>query len=495
MLRSSVLAIPGTTIFVELTEGSGGDRRIECALDDGRRLPSRLVHLRAEAIVDPLGWVDGLSSWRVTDNGAKRLLAIQIPVDAVGQSLWIEGVRRPTRWLATRDLLFARLGAELEEALAAPASMTGPVPDHAVSLLDGDAAMRWRARALRGELSEPGESRINRDGLGTDGVPGDAPLSDAAMLRAWSGFRADLARHALAQVWETDRLLHAQLMESLAGFVEIDRIRVPAWRSDEDSMLADVLTAPSGERSALVVRDWLAERRSLVPWVVSPARREIGTEAAAIVGLANFGVTSTGARVTGHDDGAMRRVEVGPRATAIIDVPLARASRSGVRILGDSGQEWALPMPVIGVRPPGLRVGELVEDWTMSAWHAGRSVADRSTRCLLFRAGAVHDPSWRLLVECDDIGGTDVDRLLVRIGAATIELSRFGALPPGVARTDRGGSWSVLLDLEVDPSDPVLFGMVREAPDGRRFAWPSAMLPWQDEPPVTLLDLGAWDDG
>jgi len=503
--RQPVLAFAGRALVAEL-DRAVRDGPVDCVLDDGRSVRARVVRVRAVPVRDPSGWIDGLSEWVPALGGVmpgdRALLVARLPVDAVGQGLRIDGVRSRVRWLPAPELTIARLGDGADLALGPPDSVGGMQTDALADLLGRDACNRWRARLLTGELDESSGGRVDRDGLRVRAQDETGEITADEAINAWAEWRSDIARESLARVWRAGRFVHKRLVEGLCGSIEFSGgRRVPVWETDADridAVFSDILSAGTDEQVLSAVSLWASETDRYVPWIVSDAVDD-GAEfrASPLLAVANLSGEPGRVRTRPRIGPGVLDQPVPPRSVVVTSFEqLSPDGRDVLTVIDpDLHEQTVTSSSIVGVTPPGLRVGSFASDWTVGGWLEARVLPDVSTRFTVLRVGPVTEPVWRLLIECDARDGPRPDRVRVRLNQEQLELSRYGELPANAVRVERDGVWAVMLDLDVGPGEPLALGMERIRPDGSRSAWPRPMLPWQERTPVMLLDLSVWDDG
>ncbi|MCA9299629.1 MAG: hypothetical protein KDA28_11215, partial [Phycisphaerales bacterium] len=154
-------------------------------------------------------------------------------------------------------------------------------------------------------------------------------------------------------------------------------------------------------------------------------------------------------------------------------------------------------------RPPGVRLGPLLADWTMESWVLGQESlqAAPAFACsgLLSRR---LDGRWELVLQAQ--GRLSIDRIRVFIGPTGHERAIFEVTTGGVI--DRVSGTPVVAEIETTDigwltrlpipeslaRGEILMGIERDVGTGHS-AWPRRMFPWSDAPGRWRLDLESWD--
>ncbi len=529
------------------------DARVQAQLDDSRVLDASLWWIGLDPLPAGSEWLAPEGEWHATRASDEPLAGVTgfwaiiapMPIDAVGLGVWIEGERHEVRWLPDPRSI-APTGAEWG-AWERPASarLSGPLAERLLEPERRSPVRRWRA-ALASRGLEPRDDDWQPTTPASPGawlgVPGVGP-SESGVLDAFAAQRAGKWQVALARLWEDDQTLQRDLVAALTRTVDFGAGAVaPAWREDAialDALLAGLLaedgTAESRERAAHAFMRGMA---SGTAWVIDDAGAADAEQLPiGVAGIANLSAEEQLMWVRlGGDREPPELAAIGPWAAQRVELP-PRDPRLETTVVTGVG-EWRgdallAPSPPV-VRPPGARLGPLLNDWSMRAWlnsdpDAGALPVGRETGAMLYRDRGL----WTLYVECfrdntqPNQTATEADpasegvplteapaqeavRVWVgpfRRAQALIRLSESGdlrdeklalddLLPDTVPVSVRDDRWAVHIPIPAEAigEDGLLrIGLERIHADGSRTAWPRRMMPWQTEPGRLVLDLGGWD--
>jgi len=510
------------------------DPAMQVRLDDGRVIPSRLcrigVSIPRPGPTDtlPMAWLPPVGVWTALELappnaqlvGGTAVVAIDPPLDAVGQAIWIGGVRHPVNWLpATAALVRTESGDGPWTPVVAEAS--GELLD-AASPESLTPLGRWRYRLLVEGLRPrgPGEAEA------TSGV---RPFADP-VIEALARQNEDRWRVALAWLWAADPELCQRVKRRLAAVVDFGNgARFPAWPTDHallDRLLGDLLDpALNPARRAQRAEMWLEDQPKGAAWIID----EGGIPSDGGVRIISVGVTNLIERETlcwaqlpGATDAPELR-PLRPYTATILLIPVPHDATSLEVRAGGFTTTLSIVSGAIPAVPPGVGAGPLLEDLSMRSWLAGEVSLPRiewSTSCMLHfpppRTGEHGGgASWELFVECRLIPGVgSLERESVRVylgprsqparvmriginGEVEIEHPHHEAGSPGerVSVARHAGGWSFRLPIPgyaIEPDGVLRLGVTRTDALGRRGAWPRAMLPWQADPARAIIDTRAW---
>jgi hypothetical protein len=528
-------------IPVELAGGFAPTDIGPVRLDDGRTIPARTVWIGIDGLAPGESWLPPSGMWTVSarkpEQGAGTwAVVIDPPVDAVGQGFWFAGQRAAVNWLPDPAEIARRASVE---SWASPLPANLRAADGLRELLLPELRSperRWRARlvldrlrpARRQTLVEP-DGAIRRaddpafnepDAFGDDIIESLAGLAEARWIIA------------LARLHEADADLNRAVRERLAAVVAFDDSAVaPVWPIDQAGLArlrADLLDQSlSARERARRARSWLDEQPDGLAWILSDAGRgwQHG-EPITTVGLANPTPGPAVASVEAWSGAGEAVIEPVPGRTALAVEIRSRpdgAPRAAVLAsVGSSETGMVVHAADLAARPPGLRIETAWADWTLATLLSGKPQTgfgpgrERPLDALLYRD---HLGRWVLYAECrEPTSNGSVGVLSVRLGAvgslneAHIIADRLAGLAvhraendpidriePASLEPEHGGfegGWYMrtLIPSEVMESGRTLrIGIEYRAPDGRRAAWPRAMLPWQETTPRAAVDLSAWD--
>lgn len=546
-------------------------------LDDGSVLALRPLLLRVErdpsveppaptSVAARMGVWMGLGAnahaerWRTQRGAAGVSGAPIIAVECIAGDAALAGTQtkgmigtRPleVRWLAppaapgaTMSSVFARgIGEEASDSVW----MRG-----ALAIAEQSPLWRWRARLARGELLAGGDGGAFEDPV----VESLARTIEAQ----WATGLGALARH--------DPVTARRVVERLCASVDFGNgMIVPGWPVEGPRLawLLDSLLSQEGERAAEAATAWLEETSAILRWVEDDAAaRDVTLAMAGAVGIANLTRAPMAAWATpSAPDGVPEMIAVPPWTVRRVDVSLgapARASDRPTALAVDDALKgvrpeiragtavfeptvFSVPLPAMA---PGVVIGTLHHDWTLSDWLAlGQNDASSTTLGPWGSAGRV-DPAWASSglvywgVDAPVGQGTgSPDRWLLYMELNEPRESRNGAeaggfvrvwfgpmgrsrvvlralpngrviddSPPGidsprdiprvarVAQTERGWAcWIPIPGGAFEGEGLFRLGVERIDARGVRTTWPRPSLPWQHEPSRITIDGSVWQRG
>lgn len=530
-------AIAGGVLIVPLDavppkEISAG---MQVRLDDQRVLPSHLCRIGVTMSVpgpngiEPDRWLPAPGNWTAKEilpendifKGGVAVIVVTPPTDGVGQGVWIGGVRHNVNWLPAPAALVRGGGDDPWRPVAArvDARLLEAIRPESRSPLT-----RWRYRLVV-------------DGLRPGGAENPAPGSavgefDDSVIESLARQNEDRWRVAIAWLWAADPAVCERLKQRLAALVDFGEGRLaPAWPTDHQSMdqlLEDLLDpGVKPQRRVQLAEAWLDSQSPGVAWVIddggNPGRGTENDANVVRVGIANLMDRET---LCWIDEGAQGSPNLRPLPSMGVTQLLfpVVSQRSAAKVIAHAGK-FAAPL-VVQARPtpalpPGVGVGPLFEDYTMTSWTRGEETRPKiewSTTAMLHRpakADATRTP-WELYVECRLLPGIgSLDRECVRVhlgesgkpsrvmrvnmnGEVVVEepAHEAGGTPGKIRVLRRDGGWSFRLPLPghiVEADGTIRIGVTRTDALGRRTAWPRAMLPWQEEPARALVDTTTWN--
>lgn len=524
-IDTTVRATPGTTLVmpVEVNGPISPSTVPRVRLDDGRLLPAELWWIGVG--IDPgvrSSWLPPRGDWTALPVSTRSLpdaigawsLVFEVPIDAVGQGLWLEGQRTRPDWLPRPDALspadvperWIAWASPLDAELRSDAGFAAVLePERASPVRQWRAAWALDTLAPSGTvLPEPGR-RIVRT---ADNV-----------LDAVAEQRANAWRVAIASLWLADAQLARELAIDLVAVVRFDDgPTVPAWESSQpalDSLLGDMLAARNRpDALAAVARAWLRRSPDARAWVVDDQR----AESFATIGIATLTGTDDLVTLAYDEAGLPDDVRSLPAMSADTAAVPVRDAVARVRI-GSTNATLPIASDAIPARPPALSLGRLLPDWTLAAWRAGDAAlglpttaaqTGREATASLDRIdNADGTRAWRLIIRCDTTAvGSAVTQLIVRIGPAASPLAQLVIDPLGGVRDELavrtiatadvardGNAWTAVIQLPIaSDAETLQLGIERIDVDGSRRAWPRRMMPWQIEPGRLKIDLAAWDE-
>jgi hypothetical protein len=488
------------------------------------------ISVRVEPGEPTWGWLSQAGVWIATPAEAGTrpsalgswAVVIDLPLDSVGEGLWIGEQRLPLNWLPDPSMLAVNggegpwrppLGAELPQRLLDLAAADSRSP-----------ASRWRYRLLtEGLKPEP---------LDTESGGASGPLADP-VLEALARQTEGRWRVAMAMLWAADPDLCERVKRRLAAALDFGNgVVAPAWptdRSDLDALLADLLTphiepARRAERASV----WLESLAPAAAWVIDDAGLRDAASGGSVTtcGVANLSERATLAWGSPEHEAPPPDLTTLPplqaRPLAIVTPLPAPDSppRVGATPITLHAGRWTTNLAAASDRlkatPPGIRITALIGDWTMTAFLAGApdelmgGDGERATAGLLFRGPG---EGWTLHVECRRPARDQAARETVRVwlgpyGSPSAVLKVYS---DGMAVDERNTDpatagfnvsiasdptkWTAQIPIPsdcIERDGTVRIGIERMDNRGRRTAWPRPMLPWQIEPGRVAVDLSAW---
>ena len=533
---------------------------LEARLEDGRPLDARLYWIGVTPPPVGPGWLAPAGSWHATlasdpvrpRGPGQSFAVITLPIDAIGQSLWIGRTRVPLVWMPDPRAV-ARSYAEAQRSQPQGSDITGPwdspvvrtqagrlvIDPRVLRPLADDPLRRWRLKLLTGRFGPPPEPfRPGLDGLVRADGPADGNagndenarplLFENPVLEALARQVENRWRSGLERLHADDAALAARIRERLVRTVRVGDEDYPAWPvgPEVDQLLSDLL-APGSRRRADRARAWLDRLEPATAWVIDDHGLRPGRPGApAAATLATVGAAALGDRPTlgwASGDRAAPHPEptpLLPGSTARFAAePLVQPASSAVTV---HAGVWTKPLEMLAapvvVTPPGSTLGPAVGDWSLADWlasdiTAGLPSPNEHSVVLLHRAP--EDGLWRLYAELfwapAEGVATPRETLEVSFGPFGTPIAVIGASSDGDSWSDgafsRPGEAAARVGIEpdrwivsmpvpqgaIDDAGLVRLGFVRTDRYGRRWSWPRRMTPWQTEPGRVLFDLNRWD--
>jgi hypothetical protein len=530
-------------------------KQVTVRLEDGRRLTAHLYWLSARVDGRRQEWMPPVGRWSITPASADRLptgtgiwvVAVDLPLDAQGQGLWINDTRVALNWLPDPGSLGAE--AEAWRPPLGEVSPNSPLMRMAREEVE-NPLRRWRYGLLLNGLQPESRPPLELD-LGEPAAGlGDAHFEDP-VLEALARQTEARWQVALGNLWLASPAVAEQLKRRLVAAVDFGafgggpRIAAPAWptsQEDMDALLGHLLNPRvSGAMHVERTVAWLDSQPAAAAWVMddSGLRDAQSGRPVGLFGIANLTERATLAWATvGSWSEAVGLTTVEGLSLAQVAVaapetrkPAQPGPAEATEVQLHAGK-WATSRRIIWsplpARPPGLRIEPLLRDWTMLAWLNGEPDAtmvpepEWATAALLYRAAienseGLSEDRWMLLVEARGIWGeaTSIDAESVRIwlgptGSPTAVLKGTGsgllleerAPDQGLRGELRGaqvvrsdGKWIMQVPVParcIESDGTLRIGMERIDARGQRSAWPRPMMPWQTEPGRVAVDTNAW---
>lgn len=550
--EARVDVIMGRTLVMPVTlEGAINPARpIACRLDDGRKLTPTLVYINSSPVAtgEVASWVPDPGKWTTTPASAGArpagagtwAIVVDLPLDAIGQGLWVGGHRAALNWLPSPDMQRADTG---------PVDWSPPFAAHAqvpslLRLAEPERispVRRWRYRLVTRGLIPSINPALNPGG-GADAGPdsfSDPIIESFAMLMEcrW--------QVALASLWIADKDLCNRIKRRLTAVVDFgDGSVAPVWpvhQPDLDVLLNDLLNLRlTPERQIERAEAWLANLPEAAAWVIDDAgQRDAATgQPVSTCGVCNLSERdSLGWSVAGRAPGSPELAKIASYSAASVAATLTpvedetpagltlRSSPKATTLEVHLGR-WSATRPAtldrIPAHPPGIRIEPLRREWTLEPWLEGTTgiPADEAWSAaglLYLDSSPAPDGSpgdrWTLFIECRSPAIGREETIRVWLGAygapsAVLKIGSSGSVmdeiapKQGLEPTVRGGSitrqgdtWSARIPLParcIEEGGTLRVGIERTDGRGRRTSWPRPMLPWQGEPGRIAVDTAAW---
>lgn len=418
-------AVPGRTLVMPVrVEGPiSGSADPRLTLADGRDLSAVLVWIGVEADArDWSGWLPGFERWVVAPSGDSSIpasigawhIVAALPVDSDARPLKLNGRALSINWITDPDTLrpAAARGAWEPWTIRSDA----PQPDARQLAPEWRSPFRlWHARLVTTSLGR----KAATPGLWQ--VKGDPTVLDRLADLTEAKWRVGLAR-----LWYADAAACAQLLGALGRTVELaPGMHAPAWPTDADlldSLLADLLDPKlTGTALAVRARVWVEALPRAAVWIEDDAAGLLGQTSEPLVRIRAAGLGDEPQLIwtTGTDDLRVGEPEMlAPGKAVEIAVPAgAGRVRTGGRSFTVRTSSQVLTVAareILPIRPPGMRCGPLLYDWTLAAWSRSqprtRAVPDapHAAAVLVYRdLSGASESGWAAFVECASPTQTD----------------------------------------------------------------------------------------
>lgn len=510
LIAGGLLVTPVAIDATDWAEAGAGPPPLR--LGDGQQIGVRAqAFIRHESIEG--GWLGRAPAWQRTSSSTEDALVLvqaPIPMDGLGQSVWMDGRRVPAFWLVPD---FA------SQAVVSPSPIDVDVAaTHVIDLVASelvDPRIRWRA-----------ELALRRIGHEAPPARWDDPV-----LEAWAVQSSERWAAAMRRLGEVDEALAQRLADALTRWLVTSEIVLPIWPTDaeavHDLILAILRPGASDESIERTVVAFLERQPKWLAWVANDAGGVVGG-AIAVVNLSpSAALLST--RAPGGRWEAYGLLE--PDSIALAPAPPQRdassvASTWQIR-LGGRMKTLQVSADAAPLEPPGFAIGPFWNDWTLEGLISGTATSippgqpgwvgglvQRDTR---LDAPGSSDSGWVLYVEvrrrpCDlptasgrpqaldavrvAFGPTDRPRAEVVVrcsGLTTFEQGTPGQLAMLTTGTDR---WAFTLPIDrswLEPDGTFLLGAQYLPHDGPRGAWPRPLLPGQESIGRVRVDPSAWE--
>jgi hypothetical protein len=517
-------------------------------LDDGRVLATQYKRILVRPSATTPMWISDPGDWFTVDDSlpnpsaserafVAEALIVDLPLDALGQGIWVDGSRIGLNWLKTSNML-ANLSQS--EGLDWPATLTADQRRDQTLMamlapLSRSPLTRWRYRLLTDGLEPAQDARL-------ENVQFSDPVLEALAQQQEACWRHGLAKikqaEPIAKETDASHLVTHSLSRLIAVPSGDSTIWLPCWVEDTATLaqLLNDLVAPNLSPSAAAER--ARTYAELVPSLIA-----VGVDDAAALHpatgapmplvlalhLGDRPVTLASRMIDregrANSPGSDLTLVMPDHAAWISHVSLStQADRNSTTSLRIESGLRRINIPIQtnaqAVTPPGLTLTPFFADWRQDdvlrdvprpRVHPGL------TATLSFRSSARADdapdsPSgWVLLFERRVMAqlrdsGADESITLVwgpRQAESRLTLSRKGptnevsaaSAPQSRSVVDASGHWyvEVLLPNSMIERDGVArIGMMWTDGQGVRASWPRPALPMERSPGRALLNLNAW---
>ena len=407
-------AIVSYPLFVAITADNERDLRngVTTKLDDGRTMHSEPYWIgltRAPALP---AWTSSTGHWSATHYNeiAKTPLAsrprgtwfieVPLPIDAVGQGLWIQGERYELNWLpdphrtnleadhqqsqnkSNHDL------AEFWSLSLADDALADPAVQLAIEQYRSDPFQLWRAKLLVDGLDPHTEqSEFHSHALDALAEELDSDTPGASLLRELARQHEARWQIILGRVWLIDPGVARRLKLQLIRTARFEDRTLPLWPSDTTAIarLAHDLLSHFVDDQTRVLRAkaWLEAQPIAIAWVRDDQGQiEAGTNRF-ISTLSCVSLPQSPGASLFRIDTPTTRFNADPALTTLspnlatpISVSMEQIQRSPtnpvpeLRSMDVRTSYWNASRTVIvsttPARSPSIAIGPMLNDWTMN---------------------------------------------------------------------------------------------------------------------------------
>lgn len=510
-------------------------------LDDGRSVPVLHRRVVVSPSAHPSEWIGDPGEWstqEITDPLPQsrgeiftaEALAIELPLDAIGQGVWVDGQRLGLNWLMTSAIL-ANL-SQTQGLTWPPGLSTEQRQDQRLltmlAPLSRSPMTRWRYRLLI-------------DGLLPTPADADEQVQFAdPLLEALADQQEVCWQHGLAKIKESGpvapeqdaaHLVTRALTQLVALNNEDGTVWLPCWLDDPsllNQLLSDLVAANVTPKDAATrARTFTDLSPRLVAWIsddaaaLHPSNRA-AMPLAGVLNLSERAITLS-AQISdrsgrGSSPGSELLIFGANQGGWIRDlaptpgVDLAAGPKLNLES-GTLKSRLLIQGAPVRVTPPGLVMAPFVAQWRqvdLVREAPQPRLQPGLTATLSFRSSLQGDdapdsPSgWLLLVERRGLAGfVPSDKEAVRVvwgprqAEEHLDVVRDAANAAGPHRsiTDADGNWYVEIVLPnsvVERDGLAQIGVIWMNGDGVRASWPRAVLPMESTPGRAILNLGSW---
>ena len=521
LIESPTALIPGQLLVTPIdlagvsAEGEGFTSP-PLRFSDGRTISTAIAMFAPDRSDYTNAWLANTNAWRRADSADELVVTFllsDIPGDALGLDLWMDGGRVPSYWVVPK----------LSDQASTRSLTQRPTTDQLATLL----------RLVEPELAEPQlrwRPRLALERLGIE--PPDHAFTDHA-LEAWANRLSALAEAAERRLREADASVADRWIDTLTRCVSTPDAVFPMWPTNAsditDTMLA-LLSPEASETSVVRTAEAFLDRQpQWLAWVADDAGGVVGGTIAVVNLSADTALLSSrapGGRWAAHGMVAPNELVKLP-ATAEPGAPT-----TGMWQLRLGGRTRTLPVTTgaMPLEPPGVMIGPLWHDWTLPGLRTG-TVQSPAPGSVGWVGGLIHrDPrleppsagasGWAIYVEvrrppCElpEPGRPSEPTDTIRLAFGPSEETRaeltirctgvtsIDALGPMANQgepailTTASDRWAFTLPIDrswMEPDGTILVGMKSVPAEGLRASWPRPLLPGQTDVGRVRIDPSAW---
>jgi hypothetical protein len=538
-------------------------------LDDGRELESIAHWVGISPQNSAQGWTSSKGIWTATSYESiikfplnrrpigSWFIRIPMPIDAVGQGLWIQGERYELNWLPDPERTILEAVNQTEDRNL-DSFWTLHLPDDAlqdraiqaaIDQYHHDPFQNWRARLLTDGLN-PDRARARDTSMSTD-FSLEALDLELSMDTPGADLLRELARQhearwqiILGRIWLLDTDVAYRLKSQLMRTARFGPRILPVWAGDTTELerLAHDLLSPFIDDRTRVLRAnaWLDVQPRALAWITDDQGQiEAETE--------RFIPTITTLSLPQSPGASLFRIDtpsnlgssspelstISPYLATPLTIPIdpidlapsnPALETQSIRIR--TGR-WNATREVIAsptpARAPYVRIGPLLNDWTMDELLSNRPLAgalpslNQSAVGILRRtATPTRDhptAGWQLFIELTSSNPHSPNELLTLwIGPYTNPYAVWKIGPDGQVTFDAGSRpnigiphlqtrtlndrWVAMIDLPrgaFDEHQVLQLGIERIDANNYHTAWPRRMIPDQPEPGRLSIEADNFD--
>lgn len=521
-------------------------------LDDGRVITSQPFWVGRTPQPSPSAWTPPAGIWTATDyetisqipmNQRPRgtwFIRIALPIDAVGQGLWFGSQRYELNWLpdperAKLEAITPTQQSELHSFwslhLTANA-LADPAVQYAIDQYHHNPFSNWRAHLLTDGLAPSARTSSQGDHLETLELELAMNTPGADILREISHQSIARWQIILGRIWLIDPSVAIRLKSQLIATAQFNTRILPLWTLDNTDLaqLAHDLLSPFVDDRIRMLRAqaWLENQPRALAWITddqgqieADTNRFIPT-ITAIARPQTPGSSLMRVDATESTTSSPQLSTIAANIATPITIPIdpillsptnPNIETQPIRIRTGN---WSTTLNAIAsptpARAPYVRIGPMLNDWTMNALLANRPLEgaspslNRSSVGILRRVGAPtrSNPTtnWQLYMELTTPDpASSNESLTLWVGPYTNPFAVWTITPSGQVTFDAGSMlsigiprvqirilddrWIAMIDLPenaFDHDDILQLGLERTDASNTHTAWPRRMIPDQPEP-------------